>query len=173
MTSTGTRTTTYTVADIRKVVENFAADYSMIAQSTGLRTREQVVAAVSDLNTLARYDYLVSVTIYLLDKAGSKVQVAAYEVSESAVGWKTDAPGNALWPRIEGSSLRIIATLTDPWWNMAESEKEAFIKTHSLNSPWKKTDLDTSLTGLVSSAGQKYASNGYGWERTNYVKGQL
>ena len=42
----------------------------MIAQSTGLRTREQVAAAVSDLNTLARYDYLVSVTIYLLDKAG-------------------------------------------------------------------------------------------------------
>ena len=29
--STATRTATYTVADIRKVVDNFAADFSMMA----------------------------------------------------------------------------------------------------------------------------------------------
>lgn len=173
MTSTSTRTTTYTVADIRKVVENFAADYSMIAQSTELRTRDQVAATVHDLTTFANNGYLISVTVFLLDKNGNKLEVVAYNVSESASGWKTGDPGNALWPKIEGSYLRIIATLSDAWWNKTDSERADFVKNNSMNSPWAKTDMDTSLTGLISSAGQKYASNGYGWERTNYTRGNL
>ena len=170
MSSTGTQTTTYTVADIRKVVENFAADFSMMAQATGLRTRESVAAVVSDLNKFAEHDYLVAVTLFLLDKDGNKLRVAVYKVADSAVGWKSDAPGNNLWPRTEGGSLWVLGTLTDAWWNKTESDKDAFIKNNGLNSPWSKTEKDTSLSGLTSSAGQKYASNGYGWERTNYSK---
>lgn len=170
MSSTGTQTTTYTVADIRKVVENFAADFSMMAQATGLRTRESVAAVVSDLNKFAEHDYLVAVTLFLLDKDGNKLRVAVYKVADSAVGWKSDAPGNNLWPRTEGGALWVLGTLTDAWWNKTESDKDAFIKNNGLNSPWSKTEKDTSLSGLASSAGQKYASNGYGWERTNYSK---
>jgi hypothetical protein len=173
MSTTGTQTTTYTVADIRKVVENFAADFSMMAQATGLRTRESVAAVVSDLNTFAQYGYLVSVTLFLLDKDGNKLRVAVYKVSESAAGWKSDAPGNNLWPRTEGGALWVLGTLTDAWWNKTEAEKESFIMNQGLNSPWSRTEKDTSLTGLVSSAGQKYASNGYGWERTNYGRLQI
>ena len=168
MSSTGTQTTTYTVADIRKVVENFAADFSMMAQATGLRTRESVAAVVSDLNTFAEFGYLVSVTLFLLDKDGTKLRVAVYRVSESATGWRSDSPGNNLWPRTEGGSLWVLAAMTDTWWEKTESEKESFIKVHDLNYSWSKTERDTSLSGLTSSAGQRYASNGYGWERTNY-----
>jgi hypothetical protein len=170
MSLTGTQTTTYTVADIRKVVENFAADFSMMAQATGLRTRESVAADVSDLNKFAEHGYLVSVKLFLLDKDGNKLRVAVYLVADSAVGWKSDVPGNNLWPRTEGGSLWVLGTLTDAWWNKTESNKDAFIKNNGLNSPWSKTEKDTSLGGLTSSAGQKYASNGYGWERTNYSK---
>jgi hypothetical protein len=170
MSSTGTQTTTYTVADIRKVVENFAADFSMMAQATGLRTREGVAAVVSDLNKFAEHSYLVSVTLFLLDKDGNKLRVAVYKVADSAAGWKSDAPGNNLWPRTEGGSLWVLGTLADAWWNKIESDKDAFIKNNGLNSPWSKTEKNTSLGGLTSSAGQKYASNGYGWERTNYSK---
>jgi len=171
MSSTGTRTTTYTVADIRKVVENFAADFSMMAQATGLRTRESVAATVADLNVFAEYGYLVSVTLFLLDKDGNKIRVAVYKVSDSAAGWKSDSPGNNLWPKTEGGALWVLGTFSDEWWNKTDAEKEAFVKARGLNSPWSKTDKDTSLNGLTSSAGQKYASNGYGWERTNYSRG--
>jgi len=171
MSSTGTRTTTYTVADIRKVVENFAADFSMMAQATGLRTRESVASVVADLNVFAEYGYLVSVTLFLLDKDGNKLRVASYRVADSAAGWQSDEPGNNLWPKTEGGSLWVLGTLTDEWWNKTEAQTEAFIKARGLNSPWSKTEKDTSLSGLTSSAGQKYASNGYGWERTNYSRG--
>lgn len=135
MSSTGTYTTTYTVADIRKVVENFAADFSMTAQATGLRTRESVALTVSDLNIFAEYGYLVSVTLFLLDKDGNKLRVAVYRVSDSAAGWKSDAPGNNLWPRTEGGSLWVLGTLTDEWWKKTEAEKEAFTKARGLNFP--------------------------------------
>ena len=170
MSATITRTTTYTVSDIRKVVDNFAADFSMMCQATGLRSRESVAQTVSDLKTLAEYGYLVQVTLFLFDEEGNKLCAARYQVSQSATGWQTDRPGNNLWPRTEGGCLRVLGTLTSAWWNMTDVDRQAFIRDHGLYSAWSPAQWDTSLTGLASNPGQKYASNGYGWERTNYGK---
>lgn len=170
MSSIGTQTTTYTVADIRKVVENFAADFSMMSQATGLRSRENVAETVYDLKMFAEYGYLVSVTLILKDKDGNKIRAAVYKVAESATGWVSEQPGNNLWPRTPGGSLYVLATLTNTWWNMMGSGKDAFIKNNALHGKWDLSTADNSLSGLSSSAGQKYASRGYGWERTNYSK---
>jgi hypothetical protein len=170
MSTTTTRTTTYTVSDIRRVVDNFAADFSMMAQSTGLRARESVANTVSDLKILAEYGYLVEVSLFLFDKEGNKICAARYKVSESASGWQSDRPGDALWPKTEGGALRVLATLTYEWWGMTDTDRQEFIRDRGLNSPWSPAEWDTSFTGLTSSAGQKYVSNGYGWERTNYAQ---
>ena len=168
MSTTGTRTTTYTTADIRKVVENFAADLSMIGQATGLRSRENIRGVVADLNVFADHKYLVEVTLLLKDASGNKIQGAIYKVSEAAAGWKSEAPGNNLWPATPGGSLVIIATMTAAWF--AKTDKEAFIKQQGLTGSWPQSDEDTSMSGMTSSSGQKYASSNYGWERTNYSK---
>src|SRR5438552_15393892 len=98
MSLTGTHTTTYTVADIRKVVDNFAADFSMIGQATGLYSRERVAWVVSDLKIFAEYRYLIDVNLILKDAAGRQVRAAVYRVFESAIGWTSERPGNNLWP---------------------------------------------------------------------------
>lgn len=169
MSTTATRTTTFTVADVRKVVDNFAADFLMMAQATGLRTRESVSATVSDLKIFAETGYLIDVSLFLFDKDGNKIRAAQYRVSQAASGWQSDRPGNNLWPRTEGGSLRVLGNLTSAWWSMTETQREAFIKDRGLNHPWSPAAWDTSLGGLTSSQGQKYASNGYGWERTDYT----
>lgn len=170
MSATGTTTTTFTVADIRKVVENFAADYAMIADVTGLRSRDKVANDVSDLNAFAADGYLESVTLSLLDSSGVSVNVAVYKVSRNATGWQIGSPGNNLWPVTPGGSLWLLATLNNTWWNKSDAQKEEYIKDSGLHSPWSKTDKKALLAGLNSSEGQKYASNGYGWARTNYSK---
>jgi hypothetical protein len=169
MSLTATRTTTYTVADIRKVVDNFAADFSMMAQATGLRTRENVASVLSDLKIFAESGYLIDVTLFLFDKDGNKIRAASYRVSDSAAGWKSERPGNNLWPKTEGGALRVLATMTSTWWDMADATRQAFIRDRGMNYPWSPAEWDPSLTGLSSAQGQKYASNGYGWERTNYA----
>jgi hypothetical protein len=168
--SIGTQTATFTNADIRKVVENFAADFSMMSQATGLRTRESVAEVVYDLRVFAEYAYLVSVTLILRDKDRNKILAALYEVSESATGWVSEQPGDNLWPRTPGGSLFVLATMNSGWWNKPSSGKQAFINNQSLHGTWDLTTEDNSLSGLTSRAGQKYASRGYGWERTNYSK---
>jgi hypothetical protein len=170
MSSTGTKTTTFTKADIRKVVESFAADYGMIADITGLRLREKVEHDVSDLNKFAEDGYLVRVTLYLLDKDGNPLNVAIYKVSENAVGWQTGMPGNNVWTAPAGSSLQLIATMTDAWFNKSDEGRQQYLKSRGLVGSWAKSDTTTSLNGMTASAGQKYASNGYGWARTNYSK---
>jgi len=168
MSLTRTQTTTYTIVDIRKVVDNFAADFSMMAQATGLRSRERVMETVSDLRVFAEIGYLIDVKIILKDRYGIQIRAAVYKVSESAIGWTSDRPGNNLWPRTPDGTLRVVATLSDAWWNMTNLEKEKLIRNHGLHGSWPLTTEDTSFLGLSSSTGQRYASNGYGWERKNF-----
>jgi len=168
MSNSNTGTKTFTVADIRKVVENFAADYSMIGQSTGLRTRTQVERDVADLQAFAEDGCLVSVRVMLKDAAGNKVNAAVYRPNTNAAGWTSDRPGNALWPETLGGSLYITATLSDAWWEKSETQKANYVAARGLHSGWGRTTVDTSVAGMSSSSGQRYASNGYGWERTNY-----
>lgn len=168
MSSIGTNTTTYTVADIKKVVDLFAADYSMQGQATGLRSRETVVENVSDLKVFAEYKYLIEVNLILEDSNGNLLRGAKYRVAESATGWTSDRPGNNLWPQTPGGVLSLVATLSDEWWAKTDMEKDAFIKVNGLHGKWAHTTKSTSFAGLSSSQGQRYASNGYGWQRTNF-----
>jgi hypothetical protein len=168
MSYTATESTTYTVADIRKVVENFAADFSMMAVSTGLRSRESVAKTVADLQRFAEHGYLLEVSLILKDAAGNKNRAASYKVSQSASGWNSDRPGNSLWPRTPGGTLWVLADLSSDWWNKTSAEKDAYRQKWGLNSRWDPTTEDLSLTGLSASSGQRYASNVYGWQRTNY-----
>jgi len=168
--STGTQTTTFTVADIRKVVENFAADFSMMSQATGLRSRDSVAEIVYDLRVFAEYGHLVSVRLILRDSSGNKIRGALYRVSESASGWTSEQPGNNLWPRTQGGSLNVVATMSSTWWKKTDDQKTTFVANNELNGTWPVSTEDESLDSLSSSAGQKYASRGYGWERTNYRK---
>jgi hypothetical protein len=169
MSSTGTQTTTYTVVDIRKVVDNFAADFSMMAQATGLRTRESVANTVSDLRTFAELGYLVNVTLILKDSSGKQIRGTIYKVSQAAAGWVSDRPGGNLWPRTPDGQLKVVGTLTSAWWDKNDAEKTAFVAKHGMHNSWGQTTENTSFAGLTSSQGQRYASNGYGWERMNYA----
>ena len=164
----GTQTRTYTVADIRKVVDNFAADFSMMAQATGLRSRENVADVIFDLKIFAECSFLERVHLILKDSAGKGIRAATYTVSESAVGWVSERPGNNLWPQTPGGSLIVVATLADSWWRKPESEKDNFIRNNGLHFSWSLTAEDTSFSGMNSTLGQRYTSNGYGWQRTNY-----
>jgi hypothetical protein len=169
MSQTSTHTTTYTVADVRKVVESFAADFSMMAQATGLRTRESVANTVSDLRTFAEHGYLIDVRLILKDATGKYLRGAVYTVSQAAVGWVSNRPGGNLWPRTPGGQLQVVAAIAAAWWEKTDLEKGVFIAKYGLHSAWDLTTEDTSFAGLASSQGQRYASNGYGWERTNYA----
>lgn len=168
MNSIGTQTRTFTTADIRKVVENFAADFSMMVQFTGIHSREYVSKTVSDLNIFAEFRYLDQVMVMQKDKYGNKLNAAIYRISESAIGWTSERPGNNRWPRTPDGALIVIATMTKAWNDKTDAEKLAFSKERGLNWAWSPTTQDITLIGLNSCVGQKYASNGYGWERTNY-----
>ena len=168
MSTTGTQTQTYTVVDIRKVLDHFAADFTMISQATGLWSAASVATTVSDLKEFAEAGYLNKINLILKNNAGIVLKAAVYEVASSAVGWTSERPGNNLWPRIPDGSLKIIADLNRKWWDMQDAGRAGFIKSHSLHSNWPVSSEDTSFTGLVANSGQRYASNGYGLSRQNF-----
>lgn len=169
MSATGTQSTTFTAVDIRKVVDNFAADFSMIAQATGLRSRDSIAHDIADLKIFAEKKYLVRVTLILENAAREQIRGARYEVSQAATGWTSDRPGNNLWPKTPNGSLQVIATMSQAWWDKSDQAKKDFIAANGIHGSWEVSTKDVSLSSLNRVQGQKYASNGYGWERVNFA----
>lgn len=165
---TETRTNTYTVTDVRRVVASFGADFSMIAQATGLRDSENVREIVSDLTAFAEAGYLEGVHLILWDADGNKRRAAKYTVSTFAVGWSNDRPGDNLWPRMPDGRLQVIGTLSSDWWDMGEAAKDRARERYGIAGAWHLTNTDTSHTGMSSNADRRYTSNAYAMQRTVY-----
>ena len=65
MSYTESLTQTYTIADIGKVIDCFAADLDMTSQSTGLLTRDLVKQYAADVKAMAQQGYLLEANIVL------------------------------------------------------------------------------------------------------------
>lgn len=160
---TGTYEATFTVADIKKVVDRFAADYAMIGEATGLRAREFVVKQVAEIKIYAEVGYLEQIDVTLFDAAGKELQAAQYRVSDAATGWINQQPGNNMWPATPGGRLRITLTMSKKWFALNQAQQEEFDRRHGLVWPDATTDL--SHQTLIKQFDRRYVSNGYGMEK--------
>jgi hypothetical protein len=167
VTTSGTYTGTYTVVDIRRVGDCFAADYDMVAQATGLASQGLVTDTVHDVKLLAEMGYLAGVDIVLQDRYGRVIRAAKYTVSTDASLWATQRPGNNLWPRIADGSLVVVVSYTDKWWNLGEEHRRTFQRGY-LRISWVPSGIDLNYPGLFGQVDRRYASNAYGMERTSY-----
>jgi hypothetical protein len=166
MTGVGTETITYTTADIAKVLDCFAADFDMMAQATGLRTRNDARATSDDVKTMAIQGYLEEVNVYLEDESGRIVRAVKYEVSTDAGLWTSQRPGNNLWPRLRGGKLIVHVIRTEAWWQLSERRRAALGA--ALKQPWGSADLDTTFPMLTRRADRDYASHNYGMRKSQF-----
>jgi hypothetical protein len=169
--STFTVSSTYTVTDVAKVIDRFAADFHMIAQATGLAGRERVVDVTHDVKLMAQRGYIDCVDVALRNASGEDVRAAKYTVSTNASGWASDRPGGNLWPRQVSGNLHIIVSYTDAWWTLSDYQRAAFIE-NECRRPWGPSDIDTSYPSMVGRIDRRYASNAYGLKRTVYEGGR-
>lgn len=167
MTYSFTTTSTFTTTDVKRVIDYFTADFDMIAQSTGLRTRENVQQIASDIRKMAEAGYLEEVNLYLVDGAGITRRAAKYVVTESASLWSSDKPSKNLWPQYPGGQLMVHVTYNSSWSSLTLVQRLAFQATYS--STWGYETLDTTFPMLMQSSNQKYSSNSYGLAKTTFT----
>src|SRR5437870_4104442 len=108
--ATNTYTSTYTVADIRRVLGSFAADLAMMVQSSGVTgawTRSRLENLVADLVDFANAGYLAEVHVGLWND-GREIRAARYTPSTSAYGWINERPGGAIWPRTGTATIEVV-----------------------------------------------------------------
>lgn len=166
MSYTSTETRTYTIADIAKVVDCFAADLDMTAQATGLLSRDLTKMFAADVKAMAQKGYLLEANITLHDAYGTLVRASKYEVIGDGSLAATARPGNNRWPQTPGGTLSVVVRYTQAWANLPGPKKEEFQS--GLNIPWTSTSLDLSFPTLSGSVDRSYASNGWGMKKTGY-----
>jgi hypothetical protein len=151
---------TFTVADIAKVIDCFAADLDMNAQSTGLLSRDLVKQYAADVKAFAQRGYLFEANVVLRNASGQTIRAAKYEVSTDALSLTARRPGNNLWPRTPGGDLTVVVQYSKTWLDLTDSQRTAFRQT--LGTAWSSSSTDLSFPSLTRSADRSYASNGWG-----------
>ena len=165
-TATQSQTVSFTVADIGKVIDCFAADLDMNAQSTGLLTWETVQRSAQDVKAMAQKGYLVEANIVLQDASGTVIRAAKYEVATDASILTAQRPGNNLWSRTPGGELYVVVRYSQAWRNLTDTQRAVFAKT--LNVIWSSSSTDLSFPGLTRSSDRSYVSNGWGMAKSVY-----
>lgn len=166
MSNTETYTQTYTIADIGKVIDCFAADLDMTAQSTGLLSREVVTRYAADVKLMAQYGYLLEANIVLKDSTGKIIRAAKYEVAAEASSLTTSRPGNNMWPATPSGELTVIVRYSVQWRSLTEAQRTSFRS--KLGITWTDSSTDLSFPSLTSSADRTYVSNGWGITKSVY-----
>ena len=159
-------THTFTMADVGRVLDCFAADFDGMGQSTGLRSRDDT-KAVEGIGTHGAEPLLDKVNIYLKDATGTIIRAAKYQVNSNAGTLTASRPGNYLWPRTSSGQLCVHVTYTDAWWKLSELQKDNFKA--RLCRPWGTLNLDTSFPMLIRVFDRNYVSNGFGLQKTLFT----
>ena len=104
----------------------------------------------------------------LKDASGKEIRGSRYVVSNSAIGWTNDLPGNNLWPNTPGGMLQLVAVMSESWHRLtAQGQADAQQKI-GIKGTWGVTNADTSFSGLSGTQDRQYASNGFGLKRWTY-----
>ncbi|MHB1953185.1 MAG: HORMA-1 domain-containing protein [Sulfobacillus sp.] len=160
MSSTETLTQSYTIADIAKVIDCFAADLDMTQQSTGLLSRDLVKKYAADVKAMAQGGYLMEVNIVLKDSAGSVIRAAKYEVATNAETLTESRPGNNRWPATPKGDLTVVVRNSLKWRGLTDSQRQVF--NGNLSTSWSASSTDLSFPALTHSTDRSYVSNGWG-----------
>lgn len=160
--STYSSTSTYTVADVEKVMRSVKADLIMIASTTKAMAESDAVNYAHDIEVLAKKNHLEYVDVTLMN-GSAEVRAIKYEFqTEGAMGM--ERPGGVLWPltpKDRGGRIRIHLRYSDS----SSAEKRAEL---SLRTAWVTASTDTSHKDLTSSVGRGYSSNGFGTNRKDF-----
>jgi len=164
MSSSFTYSGSYTVVDVRKVMDMVHADARMVAQATGLRTQAYVDRVMGDVQTFAESGYLEKIEIRLV-AGGKNVKVWSYDVNEKVSGLSSDRPGGNL-SSVNANRMSFTLYYSDKWKAMADTDQEKFRNKLAIN--WTTTTDDLSVAHLSVSDERAYVSNSYGVTRKVY-----
>ncbi len=159
-------TDTFNRDDIRRVCASFAADYTIVAEWTELRSAGDIASDIAAVTAVAEARYLKEVHIQLRTATGAIRQAAVYRVSTNASGWSTDRPGDLYWDSERGDYLILVVFYNTNWTALSQAERDEFRDRHMPG--WGPSSFDGSYGAMSSSTDRRYASRAYGMERTRY-----
>jgi hypothetical protein len=167
-TATATVTRSYTVVDIRRVLDAFVADLAMISNATGLMSRGYLEQLLADIKVYAEHGYISDIHIMLCDAAGDELRGRRYRVFTDASDWTSQLPGDNLWPRTPSGELSVVLAYSAEWRALGGDGQARFKQAAGFLLNWGPSNHDTSHPGLVASEDRRYSSNGWGLERLSY-----
>lgn len=163
MSTTTTRSATYTELDVENVLRRVKADLTMIADSTGAWTPAKAADYAHDIELLAKKGYLAWVDLTLLS-GSTEIKAVRFNVDTNAGALTSARPGGVLWPKVAAAHARIVLGYTSAYGVDARRAMKA-----SLKIGWSPSNADTSHSSLSASGGRDYASNAFGMKRRDWT----
>jgi hypothetical protein len=165
MSSSYTQTYSYTVIDVRTVMDQVRADLRMAAQSSGALSLAEADDIMADVTLYAEKGYLARLLIRLVDAAESTVKAATYEVTTDAKTLTASRSANMMWPEVAGGSLKVLITPNDVFKGLSSTQQANF--RGGLRLPWPLQSAP-SLAHLSAANDRNYVSNAYAAKKKVY-----
>ena len=155
-----TGTATHTKIDIRRVVECFHADLSMLVARTRTMTQQWADKVAHDIRIMSEHECVAVVHVQLFNTCGHLVAAHKYDVL--GVGhWDQNRPGTNNWPSEPGGKLVVIVYYKEG--------KADTVSQLPLRCFWGPSHESTNYSGMRSESGRQYSSGGYGWNRSSFT----
>ncbi len=158
-------TDSYTVVDVRKVMDKLHADLRQIAQMTGCWTEAYADKVMADIMRFAESDYLDEVKVHLFGADGKTLKAYHYDVQRNVSGLAGVRSGGNLWSGA-ATRMNVLIEYSSKWRDLDESAKTKF--RNSLGLSWSSATDDYSVAHLAVSDQRTYASNGFGLQKKVY-----
>jgi hypothetical protein len=161
--STYSVSSSYTVVDVRKVMDQIHADMRMIVQHTGFWTQSYADTVMGDIIRFAEKGYLDRVRIRLVGASGKNARVADYKVNEDVSDWSSDRAGGNL-SNVSATRMNVTLDYTDKWRTLTAEQQATFRKALAIG--WTSETDDLSVDHLQITGQRTYVSNGYGVKKS-------
>lgn len=168
MSGTFTKTSTYTVIDIRKTFEGFNADLRMIGMRTNKLSSQEVENFLHDIMHWAEGGYISHVDITLLDSVDNPLRATRYTVNTDGQAVKSERAGSNSWQNLPNTRVTLTVSQSSKWHLLSSAAQEKFKSDKGFKISWSPSKIDTTYSHLSQSNAQLYASNGYELKKENF-----
>lgn len=153
-------------SETNKLFKLIATDFKIIANKTGLWTKENCENHLHDIKIMMENDFLEKISLILDKPFGQPIKAKQYHIGTTSRTRK-DRPGDNDWEEGDGDRLHVVVSYSKIWLAKTEQEQVEF-KRKNFKINWGPVNIDVNFPHLQSSLTKMYSTGVNGIDRKDF-----
>lgn len=154
-------------SETQKLYKLIAADFKIVANKTGLWTKENCENHLHDIKIMLENDFLEKISLILDKPVGYPIKAKQYHIGTTS-RTRNDRPGNIDWEEGDGDRLHVVVSYSKIWMSKLELEQFTF-KKNNFKINWGPVNIDLNFPHLRGDITKMYSTGENGIDRKDFI----